>query len=151
MVRRRAMPGLAGRSHRDLRRPRRRRRYLAAAWHPRFRLRPDVCPRRLHDHIWRNASTREAHAQPPRPGFLPVDPRLPRTMRVLTLDAALARCSAAIVVDQITVALRQENASRGHAALLPVMTEAVLEEARLSASDLDLVAVTVGPGSFTGI
>lgn len=39
----------------------------------------------------------------------------------------------------------------GHAALLPVMTEAVLDEARLSAGDLDLVAVTVGPGSFTGI
>lgn len=39
----------------------------------------------------------------------------------------------------------------GHAALLPVMTEAVLDEARLSASDLELVAVTVGPGSFTGI
>jgi len=39
----------------------------------------------------------------------------------------------------------------GHAALLPVMTEAVLDEARLSAADLDLVAVTVGPGSFTGI
>ena len=39
----------------------------------------------------------------------------------------------------------------GHAALLPVMAEAVLDEARLSAADLDLVAVTVGPGSFTGI
>jgi tRNA threonylcarbamoyladenosine biosynthesis protein TsaB len=72
-------------------------------------------------------------------------------MRVLTLDAALARCSAAVVADQDIVALRQENASRGHAALLPVMTEAVLDEARLRASDLDLVAVTVGPGSFTGI
>ena len=72
-------------------------------------------------------------------------------MRVLTLDAALARCSAAVVAKQHTAALRQENASRGHAALLPVMAEAVLEEARLRASDLDLVAVTVGPGSFTGI
>lgn len=72
-------------------------------------------------------------------------------MRVLALDAALARCSAAVVADQNAVALRQENASRGHAALLPVMAEAVLDEARLRASDLDLVAVTVGPGSFTGI
>ncbi|HLJ04883.1 MAG TPA: tRNA (adenosine(37)-N6)-threonylcarbamoyltransferase complex dimerization subunit type 1 TsaB [Acetobacteraceae bacterium] len=72
-------------------------------------------------------------------------------MRVLTLDAALARCSAAVVANQDTVALRQENASRGHAALLPVMVEAVLDEARQRASDFDLVAVTVGPGSFTGI
>jgi tRNA threonylcarbamoyladenosine biosynthesis protein TsaB len=72
-------------------------------------------------------------------------------MRILTLDAALARCGAAVVVDQQTVALRQETASQGHAALLPVMAEAVLDAAALRASDLDLVAVTVGPGSFTGI
>jgi tRNA threonylcarbamoyl adenosine modification protein YeaZ len=67
------------------------------------------------------------------------------------LDAALARCAAAVVIDQQLMSVRQENAVIGHAALLPAMTEAVLDEARLSASDLDLVAVTVGPGSFTGI
>ena len=46
---------------------------------------------------------------------------------------------------------RQADAARGHAALLPVMASAVLEEAKLRATELDLVAVTVGPGSFTGI
>jgi tRNA threonylcarbamoyladenosine biosynthesis protein TsaB len=72
-------------------------------------------------------------------------------VRILALDAALARCAAAVVIDQQLISVRQENAVIGHAALLPVMTEAVLEEARLSAADLELVAVTVGPGSFTGI
>jgi tRNA threonylcarbamoyladenosine biosynthesis protein TsaB len=72
-------------------------------------------------------------------------------VRILALDAALARCAAAVVIDQQLISVRQENAVIGHAALLPVMTEAVLDEARLSADDLDLVAVTVGPGSFTGI
>lgn len=72
-------------------------------------------------------------------------------MRVLALDAALARCTAALIVDQQPLALRQEDARRGHAMLLPVMANAVLEAARLHATALDLVAVTVGPGSFTGI
>ena len=72
-------------------------------------------------------------------------------MRVLALDAALARCAAAVVVDQQTLALRQQDAARGHAALLPVLTDAVLQQAGLRATSLDLVAVTVGPGSFTGI
>jgi tRNA threonylcarbamoyladenosine biosynthesis protein TsaB len=72
-------------------------------------------------------------------------------MLILALDAALARCAAAVVVDQQTLAARHEDTVRGHAALLPVMASTVLDDAKLRATELDLVAVTVGPGSFTGI
>lgn len=71
------------------------------------------------------------------------------TLSVLALDAALARCSAAVVADGAVVASRTEDTDRGHAALLPVMVRDVLDEAGNPA--LDFVAVTVGPGSFTGI
>ena len=72
-------------------------------------------------------------------------------MRILALDAALARCAAAIVVDREMVAAHQTDATQGHAALLPVMAKDVLAEAAITAASLDLVAVTVGPGGFTGI
>lgn len=72
-------------------------------------------------------------------------------MRILALDSAVARCSATIVADGEVIAGYQQDLDRGHASVLPVMAQNSLRAAGFRAADLDLVAVTVGPGSFTGI
>ena len=69
-------------------------------------------------------------------------------MRVLAIDGALARCSAALVEDDELVAVRQAEGGSGHAAVIPVLVDAVLAAGGRA---IDLVAVIVGPGSFTGI
>ncbi len=72
-------------------------------------------------------------------------------MRILALDSAAGRCSASIVADGALIAGYQQDLDRGHASVLPVMANDSLNGAGLRAVDLDLIAVTVGPGSFTGI
>lgn len=72
-------------------------------------------------------------------------------MRILALDSAVAGCSATIVAGGQILAGYRQSLERGHASVLPVMAHDCLRDARLLAADLDLIAVTVGPGSFTGI
>jgi tRNA threonylcarbamoyladenosine biosynthesis protein TsaB len=70
---------------------------------------------------------------------------------VLALDAAGAACSAAVWRGDGLAAHRRRAMARGHAeALMPLVLE-VLRAAALDFADLGLVAVGVGPGSFTGI
>ena len=72
-------------------------------------------------------------------------------MRILAIDSALARCTAAVVEDEAVLAARQVAGSQGQASTLPVLVDEVLRESGLKVADMDLIGATVGPGSFTGI
>lgn len=72
-------------------------------------------------------------------------------MLILGLDAALARCSAAVLDGTAVLAERCEEGSRSYATGLPAMARDVLQATGRQAAELDGVAVTVGPGSFTGL
>jgi len=70
---------------------------------------------------------------------------------VLGIDTALDACSVAIVRDGATLAHISEQMSRGQAErLAPMAREAALQAGVLFAA-LDRIAVTTGPGSFTGV
>jgi tRNA threonylcarbamoyladenosine biosynthesis protein TsaB len=72
-------------------------------------------------------------------------------VKVLAFDTALAACSAAVWSDGAILAARLERLDRGHAEALMPMVEAVRTEAGLAYQDIDRLAVTIGPGTFTGL
>jgi tRNA threonylcarbamoyl adenosine modification protein YeaZ len=74
-------------------------------------------------------------------------------MRVLALDTALDACAAAVLDTERRdlVASETQPMSRGHAEALMPMVARVMDAARLEFSDIDRIAVTIGPGSFTGV
>ena len=72
-------------------------------------------------------------------------------MKVLGIDCAGSACAAGVVAEGRIVASRSEAMAQGQAEALVPMIDAVLTEARLEVGALDLIAVTVGPGSFTGL
>jgi tRNA threonylcarbamoyladenosine biosynthesis protein TsaB len=70
---------------------------------------------------------------------------------VLGLDTATTACSAAVWRGGAIAAARFEEMARGQAERLNPMIGEVMAAAGLAFADLDLLAVTVGPGAFTGL
>jgi tRNA threonylcarbamoyladenosine biosynthesis protein TsaB len=75
-------------------------------------------------------------------------------MNILALDTSMGACSAAVLCTTDSthrLHVLQVEMARGHAEALMPMVEEVLAEAEIEACDLDLIAATTGPGSFTGV
>jgi tRNA threonylcarbamoyladenosine biosynthesis protein TsaB len=73
-------------------------------------------------------------------------------MRILAIDTALGACAAAVLDTESAAAVQETLAmQRGHAEALMPLIERVMARAGSSFADLDRVAVTTGPGSFTGL
>ena len=72
----------------------------------------------------------------------------------LALDTALEACSVGLAIrdgEQTGHHVRSLDLGRGHAEHLMGELEALLEGAELTYRDLSRLAVTIGPGSFTGL
>jgi tRNA threonylcarbamoyl adenosine modification protein YeaZ len=74
-------------------------------------------------------------------------------MRVLAIDTALAVCAAAVLdTEQPARSVRESLPMvRGHAEALMPLVARVMDQANIEFADLDRIAVTTGPGSFTGL
>jgi tRNA threonylcarbamoyladenosine biosynthesis protein TsaB len=72
-------------------------------------------------------------------------------VKILAFDCAGNSCSAAVLADECVAAHRFIAMERGQAETLMPMIEAVLGVAATDVGALDLLAVTTGPGGFTGL
>ena len=71
---------------------------------------------------------------------------------ILCLETATTNCSVAVAIDGEVKAIREENNQKfSHAEKLHVFIEEVLNEANIDNKKLDAVAVSKGPGSYTGL
>jgi tRNA threonylcarbamoyladenosine biosynthesis protein TsaB len=72
-------------------------------------------------------------------------------MIVLGLDTCLSSCSVAVLDGARVLASAREVMARGHQERLALMARDVMAQAGLTFERLERIAVTVGPGSFTGL
>ncbi len=74
-------------------------------------------------------------------------------MQILAIDTAASLCAACVLDAATGVVLGREarDIGKGHSEELMAVVEAALAAAGTTLADLSMIAVNVGPGSFTGV
>lgn len=70
---------------------------------------------------------------------------------ILCLETSTAVCSVALVENGNVVALRESLDGQNHAEKITLFIDEVMKEAGVAYKDLDAVATSMGPGSYTGL
>jgi tRNA threonylcarbamoyladenosine biosynthesis protein TsaB len=71
-------------------------------------------------------------------------------LKLLAVETALGACSVAVLEGEKILAHQFEEMTRGHAERLAPMVEKAMQDAEIGFAALDGLAVTTGPGTFTG-
>lgn len=72
-------------------------------------------------------------------------------MNILAIETSSDICSIALIKDGKCVAIVEESVPRQHAEVLPVFYNELLTKGEFDLNDIDAIAVSIGPGSFTGL
>ena len=70
---------------------------------------------------------------------------------ILNIETATEVCSVSLAESGKLIALKEDTEGQQHAKLLTVFIEQLFDENKLSLADLKAVAVSMGPGSYTGL
>ena len=72
-------------------------------------------------------------------------------MKILALETSAVAASAAVCEDEVLIAQSFQNTGLTHSRTLMPMVQDLLKNSGLTLKDIDVIAVAVGPGSFTGL
>jgi len=70
---------------------------------------------------------------------------------ILCIETATNVCSVALCDEKQVISVREEKGGKLHSAMLTVYINEILSEQKISPRELQAVAVSKGPGSFTGL
>jgi len=72
-------------------------------------------------------------------------------MTILQIETATTVCSVALARDGKVLSFKQLDERNIHAEIITLFIEELITEAAIQYSDLDAIAVSCGPGSYTGL
>jgi tRNA threonylcarbamoyladenosine biosynthesis protein TsaB len=70
---------------------------------------------------------------------------------IICIETATNLCSVALCNSEGVVSLKESNDIKSHASMLTLFIGDIFKETGISASELEAVAVSKGPGSYTGL
>ena len=70
---------------------------------------------------------------------------------ILNIETSTTICSASLAKDGKKIIGKESNEKNAHSKILTVFIEDVFKEANIKVKDIDAVAVSKGPGSYTGL
>ncbi len=70
---------------------------------------------------------------------------------ILNLETATTVCSVSLAKDGKLIALKEQNGNYSHAENLTLFIENVCKQGNVKLSDIEAIAVSKGPGSYTGL
>ena len=72
-------------------------------------------------------------------------------MKIIAIDTATDVCGISYLIDREIIHTIEDNIPRQHAKSLPLFYEKLCSETQLTLNNIDGIAVSIGPGSFTGL
>ena len=72
-------------------------------------------------------------------------------MKILGIDTSTHSTSVCVIEDDKLICEYTVNTKKTHSQKLMIMIESMIKESDLTIKDIDVIAICIGPGSFTGL